>query len=214
VIKVAVVAATPAVRAGLRAMLSSSESVEVIAEAATLTDIQPIHPDTQVVVFADDSAVGTILLQNLEITEDVSVLWLVDQESDVETFGSELSTRSWGLLPIDSTVEELLVAVAALGEGMVVGSLAFMNRLLSFQPGVVGPGLGAAVEPLIEPLTHREIQVLELLAQGLANKQIAAALTISEHTVKFHISSIYTKLGAASRTEAVRLGVLQGLITL
>jgi DNA-binding NarL/FixJ family response regulator len=69
-------------------------------------------------------------------------------------------------------------------------------------------------EPLIEPLTDREIEVLQLLAQGLANKQIAAELGISEHTVKFHVSGIYTRLGAASRTEAVRLGVRQGLIVL
>jgi DNA-binding NarL/FixJ family response regulator len=56
--------------------------------------------------------------------------------------------------------------------------------------------------------------VLQLLAQGMANKQIAMKLAISEHTVKFHVSSIYTKLGAANRTEAVRLGVRRGLILL
>ena len=56
--------------------------------------------------------------------------------------------------------------------------------------------------------------MLQLLAQGLANKQIALALGISEHTVKFHISSIYAKLGATNRAEAVRLGVLRGLIVL
>ncbi len=67
---------------------------------------------------------------------------------------------------------------------------------------------------LLTGCTERELQVLELLAQGLANKQIALALGISEHTVKFHLSGIYTKLGASSRTEAVRLGVRQGLILL
>jgi DNA-binding NarL/FixJ family response regulator len=69
-------------------------------------------------------------------------------------------------------------------------------------------------EPLADPLTEREAEVLQRVAQGLANKQIAAALTISEHTVKFHVSAIYTKLGATSRTEAVRLGVRKGLIIL
>jgi DNA-binding NarL/FixJ family response regulator len=195
-------------------MLSSSESMEVIAEATSLTDIYPLHPDTQVLVITDDSAAGPLLLQNLEITERVAVLWLVDEESDVARFSSELSTRAWGLLPIDSSIDELLAAVVALSEGLVVSPVAFMNRLVSSKSGVVGLELGAAVEPLIEPLTDREIQVLGLLAQGLANKQIAAALAISEHTVKFHVSSIYAKLGAASRTDAVRLGVLQGLITL
>jgi DNA-binding CsgD family transcriptional regulator len=69
-------------------------------------------------------------------------------------------------------------------------------------------------EQLIEPLTEREAEVLQLLAQGLANKQIAITLGISEHTVKFHVSGIYAKLGATNRTEAVRLGVRQGLIVL
>jgi DNA-binding NarL/FixJ family response regulator len=56
--------------------------------------------------------------------------------------------------------------------------------------------------------------VLQLLAHGLANKQIALALNISEHTVKFHVSSIYNKLGATNRTEAVRAGVQRGLVVL
>jgi DNA-binding NarL/FixJ family response regulator len=71
-----------------------------------------------------------------------------------------------------------------------------------------------AGEPLLEALTERENEVLQLLAQGLANKQIALALGISEHTVKFHISAIYAKLGANNRTEAVRLGVQRGLVIL
>jgi DNA-binding NarL/FixJ family response regulator len=66
----------------------------------------------------------------------------------------------------------------------------------------------------VEALTEREAQVLQKLAQGMANKQIAAALGISEHTVKFHVSAIYSKLGATNRTEAVRIGVRQGMIIL
>ena len=65
-----------------------------------------------------------------------------------------------------------------------------------------------------EPLTPREIQVLELLAEGLPNKAIAARLAISDQTVKFHVSSISGKLGAANRTDAVRRAVRRGLITL
>ena len=65
-----------------------------------------------------------------------------------------------------------------------------------------------------EPLTPREIQVLELLAEGLPNKAIAARLHISDQTVKFHVSSISGKLGAANRTDAVRRAVRRGLITL
>ena len=69
-------------------------------------------------------------------------------------------------------------------------------------------------EGLIEDLTSRELEVLSLLAEGLANKQIAYELEISEHTVKFHISSIYTKLGVTNRTEAVMTGARLGLIAL
>jgi DNA-binding NarL/FixJ family response regulator len=65
-----------------------------------------------------------------------------------------------------------------------------------------------------EPLTAREVQVLELLAEGLPNKAIAARLRISDQTVKFHVSSISGKLGAANRTDAVRRAVRRGLITL
>jgi len=83
--------------------------------------------------------------------------------------------------------------------------------MLTLMPGEEDADLG---EPLIDPLTERELEVLQLLAQGKANKQIALDLAISEHTVKFHVSSIYTKLGASNRTEAARLGVRTGLITL
>src|SRR4051794_16196381 len=69
-------------------------------------------------------------------------------------------------------------------------------------------------EALQEPLTPREIQVLELLAEGLPNKAIAARLGISDQTVKFHVSSISGKLGAANRTDAVRRAVRRGLIAL
>jgi len=71
-----------------------------------------------------------------------------------------------------------------------------------------------ALDDLIEPLTERETQVLELLAEGLSNKGIAARLGISDQTVKFHVASICGKLDAHNRTEAVRRAVRHGLITL
>jgi len=67
---------------------------------------------------------------------------------------------------------------------------------------------------LIEPLTSRERQVLELVADGLPNKAIAASLGIASETVKFHLGSVLGKLGASNRTDAVRLAIKQGLITL
>jgi DNA-binding NarL/FixJ family response regulator len=75
------------------------------------------------------------------------------------------------------------------------------------------PSRSPSYEPL-EPLTPREIEVLELLAEGLPNKAIAERLHISDQTVKFHVASISGKLGAANRTDAVRRAVRRGLITL
>ena len=70
------------------------------------------------------------------------------------------------------------------------------------------------VVEVVEPLTPREQQVLELLAEGLPNKAIAARLGISDQTVKFHVASIASKLGATNRTEAVRIALRRGLLTL
>lgn len=72
----------------------------------------------------------------------------------------------------------------------------------------------AQPEPLYEALTPRELEVLEALAEGMSNRAIAVRLAISEHTVKFHVSSIFGKLGAENRTDAVRRGVRRGLIML
>ncbi|HZT77671.1 MAG TPA: LuxR C-terminal-related transcriptional regulator [Vicinamibacterales bacterium] len=88
----------------------------------------------------------------------------------------------------------------------------------SIGSGRADAGLSARGEPVepraVEDLTSREVQVLELLAEGLPNKAIAARLGISDQTVKFHVAAISGKLGAANRTDAVRLAVRRGLITL
>jgi ATP/maltotriose-dependent transcriptional regulator MalT len=73
---------------------------------------------------------------------------------------------------------------------------------------------GDETPDLVEPLTVREQEVLEQMADGLSNRQIAHALDISEHTVKFHVSAILGKLGVSSRSAAIRHGLRQGLVTL
>ncbi|HWQ12092.1 MAG TPA: response regulator transcription factor, partial [Roseiflexaceae bacterium] len=92
--------------------------------------------------------------------------------------------------------------------GLVALAPALAARLLTRPPAEALPDPGA------EPLTAREREVLDLVGQGLSNKLIARRLQISEHTVKFHLSSIFAKLGAASRTDAVNRAARQGLITL
>lgn len=79
---------------------------------------------------------------------------------------------------------------------------------------VVAPDRRGRGDPRHEALTHREVEVLELLAEGLPNKAIAGRLGISDQTVKFHVASISGKLGAANRTDAVRLAIRRGLLTL
>jgi DNA-binding NarL/FixJ family response regulator len=99
----------------------------------------------------------------------------------------------------------------------VVGEAATLAaaRELDADAFIVAPdGRERAVDVPLEALTPREIEVLELVAEGLPNKAIAARLAISDQTVKFHVSSICGKLGAANRTEAVRRALHQGLITL
>jgi DNA-binding NarL/FixJ family response regulator len=104
----------------------------------------------------------------------------------------------------DATAEELTAAIAATRAG-----------LLALHPDAVGaaaPTSAAAVAPMT--LTPREHDVLEMMAEGMSNRAIALRLKISRHTVKFHVASVLTKLGARSRTEAVTAGVRQGLIAL
>lgn len=79
---------------------------------------------------------------------------------------------------------------------------------------LIAAAAGADDDPLVEPLTPRELQVLELVADGLPNKAIAAALGVSDETVKFHLASVFGKLGASNRTDAVRLALKRGLVAL
>lgn len=116
----------------------------------------------------------------------------------------------WGVLSLDASPEELSAAVRALGEGLWTGSPVFLQNLLERQPAFpLEDG-----DPIVDPLTAREREVLQLVAEGLANKQVALFLGISEHTVKFHLSSLYTKLGVTSRTEAIRAGARRGWVVL
>jgi DNA-binding NarL/FixJ family response regulator len=112
------------------------------------------------------------------------------------------------VLPSSLPSPEIVTAIEAAAAGLVVLEGGNIEMLLR-APGTVSRG---AAGELIESLTPREIEVLRLLAAGLGNKEVAARLEISEHTVKFHVASIMGKLGAASRTEAVTLGIRHGLV--
>lgn len=108
---------------------------------------------------------------------------------------------------------------AALPVGVeVVGEAATTTAAAALDSGadayILAPASPADAEPLVEPLTPRELQVLALVADGLANKAIASRLGVSDETVKFHLGSIFGKLGASNRTDAVRQALRLGLVAL
>ncbi len=201
-IRVTIVSPNPALRIGLRELLSRQPEIKVVAETVDLDHVN--ENETEVVVHASVSSAR--LLEN---KSNYAILFLTD---DVESIRALLysSARAMGVLSTEATEDEMVAAIFALGEGLWVGAPGLVKSLIRFS----GRGQSSSDESPIEPLTSREMEVIQLMAQGLANKQIALSLGISEHTVKFHLSSLYAKLGISSRTEAVRRGIELGLISL
>lgn len=182
---------SPALRAGLRALLSSDETIKVVNGS--------LDEDSEAdVIIASASRVSISKNGTLD-SPSAAILLLSDVPPNVREM--RRSGQAWGILPADASADEIGAAVHALSQGLVVGASALLFESES--------------EPLSDgPLTERESEVLGLLSQGLANKQIAVELGISEHTVKFHVSSIYQKLNVTNRTEAVRAGLRGGWIAL
>jgi DNA-binding NarL/FixJ family response regulator len=112
------------------------------------------------------------------------------------------------ILPRDSSPQEIAVALQAVAHDLVALTPELLESLLP----AGSEDREEENEYLQEPLTARETEVLALLAEGAGNKEIAAKLNMSEHTAKFHVSSILGKLGATTRTEAVTRGYRLGLI--
>jgi DNA-binding NarL/FixJ family response regulator len=184
-------------RLGLKELLGSLPGIEVSADSPAESGLTGI--DVLVVTSAEDL--------HLSGEDSRPVLLLTNKPEDAARLAD---LPVWGVLPMEASAEEISAALHALGEGLWVGSPAFASSLLErHQPQVIEAG-----KPVSDPLTQRELEVLQLAAEGMANKQIALALTISEHTVKFHLSSLYAKLGVTSRTEAIRTGVRQGSVVM
>lgn len=198
-----------AVRLGLRALLQAGEEMQIIGEAPSLDELTAELDQADVILLAP-SARGSIASLEAWLPGTAAVLVLSEDPMLAQALAglaAGSSLRAWGLLPPEASLEELLAAIRALVQGLVVGTPALFEPL-AMQRRIAAPG------DLAESLTDRETEVLQLLAQGLANKQVASRLGISQHTVKFHIASIYNKLGATNRTEAVRYGLQHGLIAL
>ena len=205
--RVFVVAPTPMARAGLRSMLAAAEGagVEVVGDSGPPPDpgSASAFSTAEVVLVADEDLLEEAALA---VSEDgTQGLVLLSDEEGAARLPRSLPLGGWGVVHTDASPEELGAAVAAVAQGLVVLPRAVADGALAEAP---------AAEELSEPPTAREGEVLGLLARGLSNKQIARELGISEHTVKFHISSLYAKLGVGNRAEAVSRGARHGLISL
>jgi DNA-binding NarL/FixJ family response regulator len=199
VIRVQLDISSPALRAGLRALLSSDDAIEIINDSLGVDS----EADVVITSASHASFSGTSInaSNGFELTSPAATLFLSDEAVNVRDM--RRLSRVWGVVPTDASAEELTAAIHALSQGLIVGTSTLLFEADSES------------EPLSHgPLTDRESEVLGLVAKGLANKQIAVALGISEHTVKFHVSSIYSKLNVTNRTEAVREGLRGGWVAL
>ncbi len=210
--RVLVVAPTMALRVGLAAMLQAVDpQISVSAQAGTTAEALALAEQADVVLLAGGPWRVSDLQRLETLKERVGLLLLSDEPEYASRLFEAWGGVAWGVLSSDASPEELAAALRAVQEGLVVGPERLLRRLMA------SPTLSMMGGPAMEgenELTAREREVLQRLAQGLANKQIGLALGISEHTVKFHVSAVYAKLGAANRTEAVRFGLQKGLISL
>jgi len=216
-VRILIVGDDPLARAGLAALLSDQPGCIVVGQIAREADLSvaltTYRPDAVVWDLGWDSSQEPAILREADLERlaglgeaAVPVLALLRDEShaaDAWTAGVR------GLLVREADAEAIVAALQAVLRGLAVLHPAMAGPLLAngMQPH-------APDQPLIEELTPRELMVLELLAEGLPNKSIAARLGISEHTVKFHVNGILGKLGAQSRTDAVMRATRLGLILL
>jgi DNA-binding NarL/FixJ family response regulator len=212
VIRAFIVAASPLARSGLENLVAARD-VSIVGRAASLetlaTELLDAEPDA--VVFDASGENPQKLLEELaasNLAGDTSIILLLDHApSGFVAEAMRAGVRA--VLPSQVTTEQLGAALRATVEGLIVLHPSDAQNLF--------PAASLAAQPLAElpeALTPREREVLQMLASGLANKEIAARLSISDHTVKFHVASILGKLGAATRTEAVALGIRRGLVLL
>ena len=199
-IKLAIAAESAVVRAGLEALAASHPGIEFAGAYPDLSSLEALRPDVLLAAYS---------LEDLPPPGDghsPAIVLLTGERNPAWTREAvRLGVRA--LLPRDALAAQILAAVEAAASGMALVDPRELETL-------AGTASAAAVSAETHTLTARELEVLRLLAEGAANKNIAWKLGISDHTVKYHVASILGKLNAASRTEAVAIGVRQGLILL
>jgi two-component system, NarL family, response regulator YdfI len=204
VIRVLLASASAVRRAGLESIIKQSSSfklagvlqgTDTIGQRAT-----ELQPD---VVLADLEHEAPLVTQN-----GLPVVALIDNPRAAWT-AQALQSGVRSILSREAGGEEIISAIHAACAGLVLLDPEIAEALSERIPGATSPVVASH-----EELTARELEVLAMLAEGLPNREIADRLGVSEHTIKFHISSILEKLGATTRTEAVTLGLRMGLILL
>ena len=186
-------------RAGLRAVAERA-GLDVVGDVAP-EDLEPPLLEAADALLWDGGAAGTLdgMREAAARSVVLALPWNAEQAREA------LAAGAHGVLSRERLEEQLLAAVQAVALGLRVVDDAFDEAVI--RPRVSG-------EPLVEPLTHREAEVLQLLAQGLTNRRIGERLGISEHTAKFHVNAILGKLGAQTRGEAIAHAARLGLLLL
>jgi DNA-binding NarL/FixJ family response regulator len=203
----------PVVRDGLVAMLETQPDFTVVGQTSTgpgaLELIAATSPDVLLLDLEMPGLDGVAVLRRLRTTDTrtrVIVFTVFDTD---ERIIAAVEAGAAGYLLKGAPRDEVFAAVRTVAAGGSLLAPVATSAVLRRVRGETGPSSTSG-----PALTPREGAVLEHLARGLGNKQIAAALRISERTVKFHVSSVFTKLGVTNRTEAVTKAAQAGLITL
>ena len=191
--------------------LLDARRIEVVGSASNLESASEALAEEDADVLLVDAANGFVeelleMLSATEVTKETAVVVLLDQSAPVWA-AQAVQAGVRGVLSNDADAEQLAAALEAAASGL------FVLHPDEVRSERSSPERSVTLE-LSEHLTARERQVLQMLAAGLGNKEIAAGLKISDHTAKFHVASILGKLGASSRTEAVSIGLRRGLILL
>ena len=201
VISIVILSPSTVLRAGLQALLSAEDDIEVVASASSITALEEL-PAAPVIVTVPGA-------WNAAPRGDWSVLLIGGDTADILAL-AQAELPAWGSISPDAPAEMLGTAIRALAQGLVVTSPQIQQALMNRST----PSQTTALQDTIEHLTPREVDVLSELADGLTNKQIAHKLGLSEHTVKFHVSAIYSKFGASNRAEATRTGARLGYLSI
>jgi DNA-binding NarL/FixJ family response regulator len=218
-IRILVVDDHPVVREGLAAILQTQPDFEVIGEAATGLEavrlVGSAHPDIVLLDLEMPEMDGVEALQQMRMIQpEIKALVFTAFDTDERIVGS-LRAGAAGYLLKGAPREEVFNAIRVISQGgSLLGPVVVTKLLERISSANRNQASSSSDDLLPAPLTAREDEVLHLLAQGLTNKEIAERLVVTERTVKFHVSSVLRKLGAANRTEAVSIAAQRGLVSL